>query len=164
MQIPQIPQQNIDFLKTYKPLLIIVAMAFVTGTFLPTYWMVGFMGLFLFILSLLKLLDLNGFAEGYAMYDIIAQRWKPWGYIYPFVEFLLAILFLSGQMLALTCTLTMIIMGVSAIGVYQAIMQKKHIHCACLGTVIQIPLTTVTLIEDAAMFIMALITLMLTLF
>ena len=121
--------------------------------------MSNFMGGFFLAFSFFKFLDIRGFASGFARYDIVAERWKPWGYIYPFVELSLGLAYLtithgSTAMLA-THFITMIVMGVGAIGVIRSLMRKDRIKCACLGTVIDLPLGTVTLIEDLGMALMA---------
>ncbi|MCC5823624.1 MAG: heavy-metal-associated domain-containing protein [Phycisphaerales bacterium] len=121
--------------------------------------MSNFMGGFFLAFSFFKFLDIRGFARGFARYDIVAERWKPWGYIYPFVELSLGLAYLtiahgSTAMLA-THFITMIVMGVGAIGVIRSMIRKDRVKCACLGTVIDLPLGTVTLIEDLGMALMA---------
>jgi len=102
-----------------------------------------------------KLLNLEGFATSYSMYDIVAARWKGWGYIYPFVELLLGILYLINIAPFLTNILTVIILGISSIGVIKSVLNKQEIKCACLGDVFSLPMSTVTIVEDLAMVGMA---------
>jgi hypothetical protein len=85
------------------------------------------------------------------MYDIVAKQWPGWGYIYPFVELLLGIAFLTGFQPMVTNTVTLIVMGVSIIGVLQSVLHKRKIKCACLGDVFNLPMSTITIIEDALM-------------
>ena len=89
------------------------------------------------------------------MYDIVAARWKGWGYIYPFVELLLGILYLINIAPFLTNILTVIILGISSIGVIKSVLNKQEIKCACLGDVFSLPMSTVTIVEDLAMVGMA---------
>ena len=91
----------------------------------------------------------------YGMYDIIAAKWKGWGYVYPFVELGLGILYLINVAPFLTNALTIIILGVSSIGVIKSVLNKQKIKCACLGDVFNLPMSTVTIVEDLAMVAMA---------
>ena len=89
------------------------------------------------------------------MYDIIAARWKGWGYIYPFAELALGILYLLNIAPLETNFATVIILGVSSIGVIKSNLDKKKIKCACLGDVFNLPMSTVTIVEDLTMVGMA---------
>lgn len=117
--------------------------------------MSNFMGGFFLAFSFFKFLDLRGFARGFARYDIVAERWKPWGYIYPFVELALGLAYLTAFWPVVTHAVTLVVMGVGAVGVIRSLLRRDRIKCACLGTVIDLPLGTVTLIEDLGMAAMA---------
>lgn len=127
----------------------------VRGSFSWMQWMSHFMAGFFFVFSFFKLLNLRGFAEGYGSYDIVAKKIPVWGFIYPFVELLLAIAFLVGFTPLGTNIATFLIMGISCIGVIQALLRKTTFQCACLGTVIKLPLSKVTLFEDLLMMTMS---------
>lgn len=115
----------------------------------------AFMGLFFIFFSLFKLLDLKGFSEGYAQYDIIAKSNNNWGYIYPFIELALGISYILGISPIPLNLITILVMGTAVIGVIQNLRSKKAIQCACLGTILKVPLTKITLIEDLLMIVMA---------
>ena len=117
--------------------------------------MSNFMGGFFLAFSFFKFLDLRGFASGFARYDIVAERWKPWGYIYPFVELALGLAYLTAFWPVVTHAVTLVVMGVGAVGVIRSLLRRDRIKCACLGTVIDLPLGTVTLIENLGMAAMA---------
>ena len=144
---------------TYKPILLIFG--YITGITLLAEWTYGdfdwmrwmnhFMAGFFLVFSFFKLLNLKGFAESYSMYDIVAKRWSYWGYIYAFTELALGIGFLSGFNPILTNALTFGVMTVSIIGVLQSVLNKRKIKCACLGAVFNLPMSTITIIEDALM-------------
>ena len=102
-----------------------------------------------------KLLDVPGFAMSYGSYDAVARRWNGWGYVYPFVELFLGVLFLIDFQPLFTNILTLIVMGVSTVGVVQSLLAKRRFQCACLGTFLKVPLTKITLIEDFGMAILA---------
>ena len=110
---------------------------------------------FFIVFSFFKLLDLNGFADSYAMYDIVAIRIKAYGFIYPFIELALGLAYLTGFNPIFTNWSTLIVMGVSVIGVVQSVMNRRKIRCACLGAVFNLPMSTVTIIEDLLMIVMA---------
>ena len=119
-------------------------------------WMSWFMAGFFIVFSFFKLLNLNGFAEGYRTYDVVAKAMPAYGFIYPFIELALGIVFLTGFNPFVTNIVTLIVMGVSTIGVVQSLMKKTAFQCACLGTIIKLPLSKVTLFEDLLMVAMSL--------
>jgi copper chaperone CopZ len=126
------------------------------GTFDAHRAMRHFMAGFFLVFSFFKLLDLHGFARVYRSYDIVARRAPSWALVYPFVELGLGLAYLWGGRLALVHVVTLAVMVVGSIGVLQALLQKRAIRCACLGTVLNLPMTTVTLVEDLGMAAMAL--------
>ncbi|MDX2198748.1 MAG: cation transporter [Phycisphaerae bacterium] len=129
--------------------------AWSSGAFsLPTL-MSGFMGGFFLVFSFFKLLDLRGFSTSYSTYDLIAAAWPTWGYVYPFIELTLGVAYVTGALPWLTNTATLGLMLVGAAGVLKALLRKRRIRCACLGTVLKLPLTQVTLAEDIVMAVMA---------
>lgn len=115
-----------------------------------------FMAGFFIVFSFFKLLNLKGFAESYAMYDVLAKRIPLWGYVYVFLELGLGIAYLMNFSPIFTNTVTFIVMSVSIIGVLQSVLNKKRIQCACLGAVFNLPMSTVTIIEDGLMILMSL--------
>ena len=119
-------------------------------------WMSWFMAGFFIVFSFFKLLNLNGFAEGYRTYDVVAKAMPAYGFIYPFIELALGIAFLTGFNPFVTNIVTLILMGLSTIGVVQSLMKKTTFQCACLGTIIKLPLSKVTLFEDLLMVAMSL--------
>lgn len=151
------------WLQTYKPILLIFT--YITGITLLAEWYGGefswmqwmnhFMAGFFIVFSFFKLLNLEGFAESYAMYDIVARKWNGWGYVYAITELTLGLAFLTGFNPVLTNSVTLIMMTVSITGVLQTVLNKRKIKCACLGDVFNLPMSTVTVIEDALMIIMS---------
>ena len=114
-----------------------------------------FMAGFFLTFSFFKLLDLNGFADSYSTYDIIARKWRGWAYLYAFIELGLGFAYLTGTAIIFTTALTFVVMTISIIGVLQAVMNKRRIQCACLGAMFNLPMSTVTIIEDALMIVMS---------
>ncbi len=162
---------NPSWLETYRPLLLILAFIFTASILVQLgqhaghgmgfgavssmetmrYFMAGFFLVFAFF----KLLDVKAFADAYAGYDLIAARWPAWGRIYPFVELGLGVAYLANFAPRTTLWLTLLVMGASAIGVIRAVLDKRRIRCACLGSVFQLPMSTVTIVEDVGMVLMA---------
>jgi copper chaperone CopZ len=144
---------------TYKPVLLIFGYILTITLLIETTaasfswvrWVNYFMAGFFLVFSFFKLLNLKGFADSYSMYDIVAKKWKGWGYVYAFIELILGIAFLSGFHPQLTNSVTFVIMTVSIIGVLQTVLNKRKIKCACLGDVFNLPMSTITIIEDGLM-------------
>ncbi len=150
-------------LSTYWPLILVVLyiigatayLSYIQDSYEWTVWMPNFMGLFFLAFGFFKLLDVPGFAASYLSYDIPTKEWPIWGYIYPFVEVALGLSFLLRFEPLWTNVATVLIMGVSIIGVIQSVLQKRAIKCACLGTGFNLPMSTVTIMEDGLMIAMA---------
>lgn len=148
---------------TYQPLLILfgyitaisLIAAKVTTSFNPWEFMRIFMAGFFISFSFFKLLDLRGFADSYSMYDIVAKRVRAWGYLYPFVELILGLSFAANIKPKEMNAITLVVMLVSIIGVLQSVFNKRKIKCACLGSVFNLPMSTVTIIEDSVMIVMS---------
>ena len=118
-------------------------------------WMEIFMGLFFVVFGLLKVINLKGFKDAYLMYDVVAMKFPRYGYVYPFIELSLGILYLASVFPIFTNITTLVVMSVSALGVYLKLKKKEKIICACLGVVFKVPMTWVTLAEDLLMAAMA---------
>lgn len=117
--------------------------------------MLDFMAGFFLVFSFFKLLDLRGFADAYQSYDILARRSRAYALVYPFLELALGIAYLVRFQPTATNIATLILMLVSSIGVLRAVLDKRAIRCACLGTALNLPMTTVTIVEDLGMAAMA---------
>ena len=123
--------------------------------------MLDFMGLFYIVFSFFKFLDYKNFPRSFAMYDPIAMRAPFYGWVYPFIETMLGILIIFRIELFITIIITIVMLGVTSIGVTKVLLQKSSIQCACLGTALKLPMTKATFIENSIMIIMA-ITLLLS--
>jgi copper chaperone CopZ len=120
-------------------------------------FMFDFMGLFYIVFSFFKMLDLKGFPESFRMYDPLAKRVPFYGWIYPFIETALGLMFLLRFELNIALWITLIVLGITTIGVTRTLLDKKSIRCACLGTALKLPMTEATFIENAIMIIMAIL-------
>jgi hypothetical protein len=149
------------FWTTYRPLLVLVALlglvpAVALGDGITVHaWMRWFMAGFFLSFSYFKLLDVKAFADAYRMYDWIAKAVPAWGLAYPLVELGLGLAYAADWAPTATNWITLVLMLVGAGGVIQSNLQKKSIRCACLGTVFNLPMSTVTIVEDLSMAAMA---------
>lgn len=145
------------------PLLLIVGyiagtvalIAFATRNYSAHALMNHFMGGFFLVFSFFKFLDLRGFADAYRSYDVVARKIPAWGFVYPFAELLLGVAYILNFQPVLTNVVTLVLMLVGSVGVLKTLLDKRAIRCACLGTVLKLPMTKVTLVEDLGMAAMA---------
>ena len=119
--------------------------------------MLDFMGLFYIVFSFFKLLDLKGFPQSFSMYDPLAKVFPAYGWVYPFIELALGLCFLMRFQITAALIITLVILGITTIGVTRTLLDKKAIQCACLGTALKLPMTEATFIENAIMIVMALV-------
>tara|TARA_B100000579_G_scaffold176358_1_gene143679 strand:- start:202 stop:945 length:744 start_codon:yes stop_codon:yes gene_type:complete len=150
-------------LQQLKPLLIILSYISVASILMnynnwnPSEAMLDFMGLFFIVFSFFKMLDLKGFPKSFRMYDPLAKRLPLYGSIYPFIETALGLMFLMRLEVRIALVITLIVLGLTTIGVAKTLLDKKSIRCACLGTVLKLPMTEATFIENIIMIVMAII-------
>jgi len=153
-------------LQQLKPLLLII-FYIATASILLHYkgwswsaFMFDFMGLFYIVFSFFKMLDLKGFPESFRMYDPLAKRVPFYGKVYPFIETALGLMFLMRFEINVALIITLIVLGITTIGVTKTLLDKKSIRCACLGTALRLPMTEATFIENAIMIVMAILMLL----
>jgi hypothetical protein len=151
--------------RDYVPLLALVAVSALVAWAIyhsygpgmnPVRAMHAFMGFFLCVFALLKLFDLPGFADGFQMYDLLAKHSRAYALLYPFLELALGLAYLAFWRPRDVYLATFILLGFGALGVIRALRKGLDVHCACMGTTLKVPLSTVALVEDLGMAIMAL--------
>lgn len=119
--------------------------------------MMYLMGVWFLSFGALKLIDIRGFARSFDQYDIIAKRWHNYGYVYPFIEIILGLIYIFNTQMHYMLGLNIVALVVSILGIisaYRVISSGKDIACACMGTYWQLPMTRVTIMENGAMFLM----------
>lgn len=158
------PKNKKTGLKNYWPLLAMILVAVLAACAINSgidgdslYWMHYFMGFLLCQFALVKLFDISGFADGFQMYDLIAKKSRYYALIYPFIELSLGLLFLSLAYPLATYLVTLFFLTIGVIGVIKALKKGLDIYCPCMGSILKVPLSTVTLIEDLGMGLMALL-------
>lgn len=116
-----------------------------------------FMGVFMLVFATFKLVGYKMFAMMFAGYDPIAKKSKIYAHLYPFIELALGVMALLSIGFIITNVTVVVLMGIGSVGVFQEIKKKDEgVHCACLGNVIKLPLSTVSLVEDLSMVALAL--------
>ena len=116
-------------------------------------WFVGFS---MVVLALLKLQDVDRFATMFLNYDLLAKRWVPYGYVYPFAEGLAGLLMVAGLLTWISVPLALFIGTVGAVSVFKAVyIDRRQLKCACVGGSSNVPLGFVSLVENVMMIGMA---------
>jgi copper chaperone CopZ len=117
----------------------------------------NFMTGFFLVFSFFKLLDVKAFAESFQMYDLLAAKLPVYGKIYPFIELGLGLLCLIHFQPNYVYWADIVIMTFGALGVIQSVVDKRKIRCACLGTVFNLPMSTITIIENSLMVLIGIL-------
>ena len=158
----EVAEQTKNWLVTYKPILLIFfyitvisGLASWQHNISAMHFMQYFMAGFFLVFSFFKMLNLKGFADSYKMYDVVAKAIPAWAYVYAFIELGLGIAYAINFNPITTNIITLVVMSISIVGVLQSVLKKQKIQCACLGAVFNLPMSTVTIIEDALMIAMS---------
>lgn len=116
-------------------------------------WFVAFS---MCVLAMLKLRDVDSFSSMFLNYDLLARRWVPYAYIYPFAELIAGVLMTAGALSWLSIPLALFIGGVGAVSVFKAVyIDRRELKCACVGGDSHVPLGFVSLTENLFMIAMA---------
>ncbi|GGO92888.1 MauE/DoxX family redox-associated membrane protein [Stakelama pacifica] len=151
---------------SYKPVIAIFGMGaamalavnwLLTGALLSVMTAELFIAISMCLLAMQKLQDVDGFATMFLGYDLLAKRWVPYAYLYPFGEGLAGALMIAHALNWLSVPIALFIGGVGAISVFYAVyIQKRELKCACVGGGSNVPLGFVSLTENVMMFAMGL--------
>ncbi len=152
---------------TYRPVIAIFSVALLLalglcwhqyGTMLSLRAVEWFVSLSMSILAIQKLQDVESFSTMFLNYDLLAQKWVRYAYVYPFVEFFAGLLMITAvpQLGLIAAPFALFIGTVGAISVYKAVyVDKRELKCACVGGNSNVPLGFVSLSENLAMMAMA---------
>lgn len=150
---------------SYKPVIAVFAMtgaialalAYATlGTVLVPQTVVWFASLSMCVLAILKLQDVERFSTMFLNYDLLARRWVPYSYFYPFGEALAGVLMIAGVLRWLSIPIAFVIGTVGAVSVVKAVyVDRRELKCACVGGSSNVPLGFVSLLENVMMVGMA---------
>ena len=116
-------------------------------------WFIGFS---MVVLALLKLQNVESFATMFLNYDLLAKRWVPYSYIYPFAEGLAGVLMIASALTWLSVPIALFIGTIGAVSVFKAVyIDRRELKCACVGGASEVPLGFVSLTENLLMIAMA---------
>ena len=151
---------------SYRPVVALFAIAAsmalaanyaVTGSLLTVRAAEWFIAFSMCILALLKLQNVESFSTMFLNYDLLAKRWVPYSYFYPFAEATAGILMIAGALHWLSIPLALTIGTIGAVSVFKAVyIDKRELKCACVGGASNVPLGFVSLTENLMMVAMAL--------
>ena len=150
---------------SYTPVLVVFAVAALIalavdwlslGT-ITTRVLPNFIATAMILLAMLKLQDVERFSTMFLNYDLLARRWVPYGYVYPFAEAIAGVLMVSGALTWLSVPIALFIGTVGAVSVFKAVyIDRRELKCACVGGSSNVPLGFVSLTENLMMIAMAL--------
>lgn len=134
-----------------------IAMTYaVTGDLLMVRTVQWFIALSMIVLAMLKLQDVEKFSAMFLNYDLLARRWVPYSYVYPYAEALVGVLMLAGALTWLSAPIAMFIGTIGAVSVFKAVyVDKRELKCACVGGSSNVPLGFISLTENLMMIAMA---------
>jgi len=147
---------------SYKPIYLILAYLLAINIIIcyKGMWMdfmANFMASFFLVFSFFKMLDLKGFANGYASYDIVAKKFHSYGYIYPFLELGFGFSYMIFPENIYLNIVVFLVMLISTIGIIKAKLTKQKFYCVCIGTLLKVPLGSLAIIEGVSMVLMSLL-------
>ncbi len=125
--------------------------------FLSNTFMMYLMGVWFLSFGVLKLIDIRSFAKTFSEYDLIAEKWHGYGYVYPFIEIVLGLAYIFNTGMLYMTELNIVALIVALLGIisaYRVLSSGKKVQCACMGTRWKLPMTNVTVMENGAMFLM----------
>ena len=151
---------------SYRPVIALFAMTAlmamaasfaVTGspfTIRAAEWFIAFS---MVVLALLKLQNVETFSSMFLNYDLLARKWVPYSYVYPFAEGLAGVLMIAGALTWLSVSVALFIGTIGAVSVFKAVyIDRRELKCACVGGSSNVPLGFVSLTENLMMVAMAL--------
>jgi glutaredoxin len=128
----------------------------VFGTIFTIHAAEWFIAFSMAILALLKLQNVETFSTMFLNYDLLAKRWVPYSYVYPFAEGAAGILMIAGALTWVSVPVALFIGTIGAVSVFKAVyIDKRELKCACVGGGSNVPLGFISLTENLMMMAMA---------
>jgi glutaredoxin len=141
---------------TLTALAAIAATYAVSGQLLTVKTLQWFIALSMVALAMLKLQNVETFSAMFLNYDLLARRWVPYSYIYPYAEAVAGLLMIAGALTWLSAPLALFIGTVGAVSVFKAVyIDRRELKCACVGGSSNVPLGFISLTENLMMIGMA---------
>jgi glutaredoxin len=151
---------------SYRPVIVLFVMTAlsalagsyaVAGQLLTALALQWFIAFSMVVLALLKLQNVESFSAMFLNYDLLARRWVPYSYVYPYAEGLAGVLMISGALKWISIPVALFIGTIGAVSVFKAVyIDKRELKCACVGGSSNVPLGFVSLTENLMMIGMAL--------
>lgn len=151
----------IEYFKFFSLVAGLILASFLIGIFdeegqvITETWMRYFMGLFFITFAAFKIVNIDDFVNSFKLYDLGAKRFVGYGYIYPFIEFMLGVMYLCYALPEVAHGITIAVSFFSLLGVTQVLFLNKKVRCACLGNIIKLEVSVITFLENFGMGIMA---------
>jgi len=153
---------------SYRPIITVLVVAALMAaaatysakhTLIDFGWFESFIAFSMCILAILKIQDTERFSTMFLNYDLLARRWVPYAYIYPYAELAAGVLMVAGVLSWLSAPIALLIGTIGAISVFKAVyIDKRSLKCACVGGGTNVPLGFVSLTENLMMILMGVIT------
>lgn len=148
---------------TYRPVVALFAVALLLAV--AAHWAFAgalgaavlptFAAIAMSLLALQKLGDVESFSTSFLNYDLLARRWVPYSYVYPYTELGAGVLMLAQVLPWLSGPAALFIGGVGAVSVFKAVyVDGRELKCACVGGASRVPLGFVSLTENLVMIAM----------
>ena len=150
---------------SYRPVVVLFALMALTAmaasfassgspfTLRAAEWFIAFS---MVALAMQKLQNVETFSTMFLNYDLLAKRWVPYGYIYPYAEGLAGVLMVAGALTWLSVPIALFIGTIGAVSVFKAVyIDRRELKCACVGGSSNVPLGFVSLTENLMMVAMA---------
>lgn len=145
----------------YRPLILSALTAVIAGSLLTVThvlshdYMMNIMGIFIIIIGLLKFKNKSNFENMFISYDPIAMRTRSYAKLYPYLEVMVGVISLISITMMLANVLIIIIYSVTTFGIARSLRRGERLSCACVGGAYTIPLSRVTIFENAVMILMS---------
>ena len=150
---------------SYRPVLVLFAVSAlmalavsfaISGNPLTARSIQLFIAISMSMLALLKLQNVESFSAMFLNYDLLAKRWVPYSYVYPYAEALAGVLMIAGTLKLVSIPVSLFIGTIGAVSVFKAVyIDRRELKCACVGGSSNVPLGFVSLTENLMMIVMA---------
>ncbi|MAX67715.1 MAG: hypothetical protein QF441_03260 [Bacteriovoracaceae bacterium] len=156
--------KEVDNNKSYAPIIAIFSTTFIIALiftsrleeeFIYSELIKSFIALSMTFLAVLKLRDLESFSNQFITYDILARRYVPYAYVYPFIELIAGLFMLAKFVLPIAAVGSLFIGTIGATSVIKAVyIERRDLKCACVGGNSKVPLGAISLTENLMMILM----------
>ncbi len=151
--------------KTYQPVIAVFAVTLPMA--LVTAWALQggldiirvvelFIAFSMCVLGILKLQDLQSYANGFIQYDLLARHYVPYATVYALIETIGGVLMIAGLFTWIVAPIVLVATTLGAISIIKAVyIEKRDLECACVGGGKDVPLGFISLTENLMMMAMA---------